>query len=169
MSDYSAEYHNVRERDEKAEALLRRLAQDRQNLTRLRARTDYVVQPNIVGTQSQALRRAALPEDYQRYPVGEQIVRDPALLKSVMVPTPMKAVPPAKAVSSNPYVQKIQKPPLKNIPSTLYAGGIPTGMPVKKWPTSFRKAYKPTADESILKGLKNLDNMSASLLGKKGR
>lgn len=170
MGDYSAEYHYSSGRDTKADALRNRQLQDQQQtLTKLRNRTDYVAQPGIVGTREQSLQRIPV-EGVQRMPVGEQIVRDPSLLKSVIVPTPMKAVPPAKVVSTKPYASKVQQYPMRKVPSTLYAGGLPTGMPVKKWPTSFKKAFhKPTQDESILKGLHNLDNMSKSLLGKPGR
>jgi hypothetical protein len=108
--------------------------------------------------------------DIQRVSAGQQIVQNPAFLKQVIMPTPMPSVARPIPVSKKPYVQKIQKHPLTDIPSTLYAGGIQTGMPVKKWPTSFKKAFhKPTPDESIMRGLNNLDGMSRSLLGGRKR
>ena len=169
MSDYSAEYVNIRDRDEKAEALRQRQLQDQQTLTRLGNRTDYAVQPGVIGTRSQSIQRSPVP-DIQRLPVGEQIVRNPAFLKRAIMPTPMAAVPQPRAVSTQPYAPKIQKYPMKNTPSILYAGGLPTGMPVKKWPTSFKKAFhKPTSDETILRGLQNLDSMSNKLLGRTKR
>lgn len=163
---YDASYYcNTCERDDKAEALRQRQLQDQQNLSRLQRRTDYVVQPSIIGTQNQSLQRIPMG-DFQRVTVGEQIVHNPALLKRVIMPTPMPSVPRPVPVSTHPYVKKIQKPPLKNIPSTLYIGEIQTGMPVKKWPTSFKKAFhKSTPDENIMRGLNNLAHMSKSLLG----
>jgi hypothetical protein len=170
MSDYAAEYHYHRERDAKADALRNRQLQvQQQTFTKLQNRTDFVAQPGIVGTRDQSLQRIPV-EGVQRLPVGEQIVRDPSLLKKAIMPTPMKAVPQPKSVSTRPYAPKVQQYPLKKVPSTLYTGGLQTGMPVKKWPTSFKKAFhKPTQDENILKGLRNLDSMSQSLLGKPGR
>jgi hypothetical protein len=169
MGDYAAEYSNIKDRDGKAEALRQRQLQDQQTLTRLENRTDYAVQPGVIGTRSQSLQRSPAP-DIQRLPVGEQIVRNPAFLKKAIMPTPMVAVPQPRAVSTQHYAPKVQKYPLKNTPSILYAGGMPTGMPVKKWPTSFKKAFhKPTSDETILKGLQNLDRMSKALLGRLGR
>jgi hypothetical protein len=159
-------YYVARERDSKAESLRNRQLRDQQKLLRLQNRTDYVVQPGVIGTQGQSLRRAPMGE-FQRVPVGQQIVQDPALLKRVIMPTPMPSVPRPVAVSTKPYIQKIQKPPMQAMPTILYAGGLPTGIPVKKWPSSFKKAFhKPTADESIMRGLSNLDNMSKSVLGK---
>jgi hypothetical protein len=169
MGDYAADYYNIRDQDRKAEALRQRQLQDQQTLTRLENRTDYAVQLGVVGTRGQALQRSPVP-DIQRLPVGEQIVRNPSLLKKAIAPTPMPAVPQPRAIGNQHYTQKIQKSPLKNTPSILYAGGMPTGLPVKKWPTSFKKAFhKPTTDEMVLKGLQNLDNMSNKLLGKPRR
>ena len=170
MGDYAIEYYNIlRDRDRKAEALRQRQLQDRQTLTRLENRTDYAVQPGVVGTRDQSLQKSPVP-DIQRLPVGEQIVRNPVFLKRAIMPTPMTAVPQPRVVSSQPYAPKVQKYPLKNTPSILYAGGLQTGLPVKKWPTSFKKAFhKPTSDETILRGLQNLDNMSKELLGRSGR
>jgi hypothetical protein len=166
MADYAA---GLQRRDERAKALRQRQIGDQQTLERLRSRTDYVVEPGISGTREQSLQREPIA-DVQRMPVGEQIVRNPSLLERVIMPTPMTPVPKPKAVSQQPYVQKVQQPPLKNIPSTLYTKGLPSGTAVKKWPTSFKKAFhQPTSDERILKGLKNLDSMSASLLGPKRR
>jgi hypothetical protein len=163
MGNYSAEYHNVRDHNEKANALRQRQLNDQLALTRLKSRTDYVVEPGVIGTQNQSLQRIPMG-DYQRLPVGEQIVRDPSSMREVIMPTPMKAVPPAKAVSVQPYSPKIQQP-LTKVPSTLYAMRLPTGAPVKKWPTSFKKVFhKPTMDENILRGLNNLDGMSRSLM-----
>jgi hypothetical protein len=168
MGDYSAEYHAVRDRNGKADALRQRQLDDERTLTRLKNRTDYVVEPGVIGTQSQSLQRIPMG-DYQRLSAGEQIVRNPSSMREIIMPTPMKAVPPTKAVSIRPYSPKIQQP-LTKVPSTLYAVRLPTGTPVQKWPTSFKKAFhKPTSDETILRGLNNLDNMSKSLMGKPGR
>lgn len=154
------------DRDDKAEALRQRQLQSQQNLMRLQRRTDYVVQPGVIGTQGQSLRKIPMG-DVQRLPVGEQIVRDPALLKRVIMPTPMPSVKKPVAVSSEPYVPRVDNPPLKKTPSILYSMGLSTGVPVKKWPTSFKKAtHKQTVDESIMKGLNNLDRMSKRLLGR---
>ena len=167
--DTASHYRLLRERDEKADALRQRMLQDQQNLSRLRNRTDYVVQSGVIGTQGQSLQRVPMG-DVQRVPVGEQVVRNPSLLKTVIMPTPMPSVPQPRAVSNQPYAPKVQQYPLQHVPSTLYTGGLVTGLPVKKWPTSFKKAFhKPTPDESILKGLHNLDHMSKSLLGRPGR
>jgi hypothetical protein len=167
--DNQAAYQYVNDRDDKAEDLRKRQLQDRQTLSRLQNRTDYVgQQPGSIGTLNQSLGIVPMG-DIQRVSAGQQIVQNPAFLKQVIMPTPMPSVARPIPVSNKPYVQKIYKPPLKNVTSILYAGGIQTGMPVKKWPTSFKKAFhKPTSDESIMKGLNNLDSMSSSLLGKKG-
>jgi len=168
MSDYldqASEQYVLNDRDGKADGLRKRQLQDQQTLERLQNRTDYVVQPGSIGTRNQSLGRMPMG-DIQRISAGQQIVQNPAFLKRVIMPTPMPSVPRPIPVSTKPYVQKIQKPPLKNVVSILYAGGIQTGMPVKKWPTSFKKAFhKPTPDESIMRGLNNLDSMSSSLLG----
>jgi len=162
-TDYTV-VRDTHDRDSKADALRQRQLQDQQTLMRLQNRTDYVAAPGAVGTRGQSLQRVPMG-DVQRLPVGEQIVRNPALLKQAIMPTPMKAVPPAKPVSTRSYSPNIQRP-MQRVPSTLYTGGMQTGLPVKKWPTSFKKAFhKPTADENILKGLHNLDSMSKSLLG----
>ena len=170
MGDYSEEYHliSAMERDRKAESLRHRQLQDQQTLARLENRNNHVVQPVVTGTQGQNLRRPV--PDIQRLPAKEQIARNPAFLKKTIMPTPMMAVPQPRAVSTQSYAPKIQKSPLKNTPSILYAGGLPKGMPVKKWPTSFKKAFhKPTSDETILRGLQNLDSMSNKLLGRTKR
>jgi hypothetical protein len=160
-------YYQTSERDVKAEGLRQRQMQDQESLSLLQRRTDYVVQPGVIGTQSQSLQRIPVG-DFRRLPVGEQIVRNPDFLKRVIMPTPMPNVQRSVPINTKPYVQRIQKPPLKNTPSILYTGGMPTGMPVKKWPTSFKKAFhKPTPDESIMRGLNNLDHMSKSLLGRR--
>jgi hypothetical protein len=162
MSDYSAEYHHIRDRDGKAEALRQRQLQNQQTLMRLENRNDRVI-------QNQSIQKSPT-QNIQRVPMEKQVAQNPSFLKRAVMPTPMKAVPQPRAASTQPYAPKIQKYPLKNTPSILYAGGLPTGMPVKKWPTSFKKAFhKPTSDETILKGLQNLDNMSKELLGKSGR
>lgn len=164
LDDESYYVKNERDRS-KAEALMQRQLKDQQTLLKLQRRTDYVVQPGIVGTRDQSLMRSPVG-DIRRVPIGQQIVQDPTLLKRVIMPTPMPNVPRPVPVSTKPYVQKIQKSPMKNIPSILYAGDLQTGIPVKKWPTSFKKAFhNPTPDERIMKGLSNLDNMSKSLLG----
>lgn len=166
MANYAADFISMRE--DKANALRQRQLND-QSLERVRSRTDYVVEPGISGTREQALQQVPV-RDIQRMPVGEQIVRTPSLLEKVIMPTPMKAVPKPKATSTQPYAPRVQQVPLKNVPTTLYTKGPPTGPTTKKWPTSFKKAYqKPTADDTIMRGLNNLDNMSASLLGRKGR
>jgi len=155
MADYAAGF--VQRRDEKANALRQRQLDDRQTLERLRGRTDYVVEPGISGTRDQSLQRVSIA-DTQRLPVGEQIVRNPILLERAIAPPKEIPAPKPRAISTPP---KFQQPSLKN---------ISIGPPVKKWPTSFKKAYhQPTSDERILKGLNNLDNMSDRLLGKKGR
>ena len=163
--DYGPDYYHIRQQqNDKAEALRQRQLQDQQRFKRLENRQDFVAQPGVVGTRTQAVQRAPL-RDVQPMPVGEQIVRNASFLKQAIMPTPMKAVPPPKAVSVKPYTPKVQQP-MNKVPSILYTGGMPTGMPVKKWPTSFKKAFhKPTYDEMILKGLNNLDNMSNALLG----
>jgi hypothetical protein len=157
------DYHIIHDHDLKAEALRQRQLRDQQTLMRLENRTDYVIQPGVIGTRSAALQRYPVP-DIQRLPARERIVR-----KAIM-PTPKPAVPQPRAVSTQAYAPKIQKYPLKNTPSILSAGGMPTGLPVKKWPTSFKRAFhKPTSDETIMRGLQNLDHMSKELLGRPRR
>ena len=167
LSDYAADYYHLRNSDARADALRQRQLQDQQKVMQLQNRRDYVVQPGVVGTRGQALHRVPM-QDVQRVPVGEQIVNNPAMLKKAIMPsTPMRAALPPKMMSTKQYAPKIERP-LKSVPSMLYMGGIQTGAPVKKWPTSFKKAtHKPTPDESIMKGLKNLDRMSDALLGKR--
>jgi hypothetical protein len=165
MNNIASGYHAVQDRDRRADAFRQRQLKDQQAFTRLRSRTDYVVQPGVVGTRDQSLQKAPMG-DFQRMTSGEQVVRNPDLLKRAIMPTPISPVPQPRSVSTQPYAPKVQKYPLQHVPSTLYTGGLQTGLPVKKWPTSFKKAFhKPTQDETILKGLHNLDNMSRSLLG----
>lgn len=167
MAYYAAENRIViQDRDRKAEALRQRQLDEQRTLTRLQGRTDYAVEPNVVGTRNQSVQRVPVDE-YQRLPVGEQIVRNPALLRGAIAPAPVvAAIPQPRAVSTPPT----KKYPLKNTQSILSAGGMPTGMPVKKWPTSFKNAFHtPTTDETIMRGLDNLDNMSKKLLGRSGR
>ncbi len=167
MSEDSAAYHYVNDRDDRADALRNRQLKDQQTLARLQNMMDYVgQQPGVIGTRNQSLGIVPMG-DLQRVSAGQQIVQNPAFLKQVIMPTPMPQVQRPIPVSTKPYVQKIQKPPLKNVASILYSGGIQTGVPVKKWPTSFKKAFhKPTPDESIMRGLSNLNGMSRSLLGR---
>ena len=166
LTDYAADYYNMRDRDAKAEALRQRQLQDQQRFMQLQNRRDYVAPQGTVGTRMQATQRMPM-QGVQRLPAGEQIVRNPSLLKRAIMPTPMKAVPQPKSVSTQPYAPKVKPYPMQKSPSILYAGGLQTGMPVKKWPISFKKAFhKPTQDETILKGLNNLDSMASSLLGK---
>jgi hypothetical protein len=97
--------------------------------------------------------------DVQRLSAGEQITRNPSLLKQAIMPqTQTSAVQKPIPVSTKPYVQKIQKP---------RATDIITGLPTHRWPTSFKKAYhKPTPDEKIMSGVNNLDHMARKLLGR---
>jgi hypothetical protein len=145
----------------------RQALQQQQEYARLRNRTDYVVGSDAVGTRAQSMQQVPLGNP-QRLSAGEQIVQNPTMLKRVIMPAPVPVSNPVSKAVAKPSSSKVQKSPMVNTKSILYTGGMPTGMPVKKWPTSFKKAFhKPTSDESIMKGLNNLNNMSRKLLGGK--
>lgn len=168
--DYGPDYYHVqRKQEDAAQALRQRQLNDQQQFTRLANRKDYVVQTGAVGTKKQFIQPTPSMQDVQRMPVGEQITRNPSLLKRAIMPTmptPMKAVPQPRAVSTQPYIPQVKKP-MQKTPSMLFITGMQGATPVKKWPTSFKKVYhKPTSDELLLKGLRNLDSMSNAVLGK---
>jgi hypothetical protein len=78
--------------------------------------------------------------------------------QTIMPQAPVSPIQRSVPVTPKSSVQKIHAPPVTN---------IITGMPIKKWPTSFKKAFhKSTPDEKIMSGVNNLDHMSRKLLGR---